>query len=273
MIKVYTSHIQVSRIKRARFSHWLCLTALSLCAGPVCAQPASARRQASMPQVTSDGLTASAKSSLDAAVSALQSNAFAEAERHARAAVMASPRSPVTHNVLGVVLDRSGRNDEAFNEFTAAIKLDPNFVSARNNLGRMLAEHGRRTEAIAEFERVLKTDPNHVQAHYNLGALYSDAGDFAKAVDHFARARQVEPDDPQLALAYVNVAYRASRRDDANSVADWLERKFADDPKGLLTLAIVVAQNKEYDRAVKLFERVNKAMPHTYEVLYNLGIA
>src|SRR5437667_9571947 len=147
------------------------------------AQRRSGNRPSAVQTAASDSnaLSPLAKMSLDAAVSALQSNALPEAERHARAAVAASPRSAVTHNVLGVVLDRSGQSDEAYKEFGTAIRLDPNFVSARNNLGRMLAEHGKRAEAIAEFERVLKSDPNHVQAHYNLGALYAESGDFFKA--------------------------------------------------------------------------------------------
>src|SRR5437762_10873567 len=93
-------------------------------------------------------LTPVARKSLDAAIAALQANSMAEAERQARAAVTASPGSAVTHNILGVVLDRGGRKEQAFIEFDAAIKIDPGFVSARNNRGRMLAEHGRPTEAI-----------------------------------------------------------------------------------------------------------------------------
>src|SRR5437879_6095158 len=182
------------------------------------AQRRSGNRPSAVQTAASDSnaLSPLAKMSLDAAVSALQSNTLPEAERHARAAVAASPRSAVTHNVLGVVLDRSGQSDEAYKEFGTAIRLDPNFVSARNNLGRMLAEHGKRAEAIAEFERVLKSDPNHVQAHYNLGALYADAGDFLKATDHLASARRADPNDPQLALAFLNVAYRANRTAEAD---------------------------------------------------------
>jgi tetratricopeptide (TPR) repeat protein len=203
----------------------------------------------------------------------LQSNALAEAERDARAAVTASPRTAITHNVLGVVLDRLGRSAEALNEFNAAIKLDPHFVSARNNLGRMLAEHGKTAAAIAEFEQVLKTAPNHVQAHYNLGALYADAGQFAKATEHFAAARQADPNDPQLALAFLNVAYRASHIQDADAAADLVERAAGSNAKSLFTLATVLAENKQYERAARLFGRVNELTPHTFEVLYDLGIA
>src|SRR6185503_4199842 len=115
-------------------------------------------------------ISPSARAALDKAVEALQRGALDDAERSARSAVQASPRSPLPHNVLGVILDRLGRADAAFAEFNQSIKLDPNFVGARNNLARMMAERGKAREAIAEFERVLKIDPSHVQAHYNLGA-------------------------------------------------------------------------------------------------------
>src|SRR6266446_5513539 len=245
----------------------------ALCTVPAIAQRNGVRRPDTPSQTVGDGLTSSAKNSLDAAVAALQSNALVEAERQARAAVTASPRSAVTHNVLGVVLDRSGRSDEAFKEFTVAIRLDPNFISARNNLGRMLATHGKRTEAIAEFERVLKADPNHIQAHYNLGALYADAGDFAKAAAHFASARQADANDPQLALAFLNVAYRANRLQEADMAADLVERAAGSDAKSIFTLAPVLAEAKQYERAARLFARVNELTPHMFEVLYDLGIA
>jgi len=253
---------------------WCCIVLSGL---QVQAQRSTGRRQNPVAQVaaTSDGggLSAVAKSSLDAAIAALEANALGPAEREARAAVAASPRSAVTHNVLGVVLDRSGRNEEAFKEFNTAIRYDPNFVSARNNLGRMLAEHGKTAAAIAEFERVLKSDPAHVQAHYNLGALYGEAGDFTKAAEHFARAREADLNDPQLALAFLNVAYRANRTGEADAAANLVENAAGTDAKSLFTLATVLAESKQYERSARLFARVNELTPHTFEVLYNLGVA
>src|SRR6185503_6839147 len=88
-------------------------------------------------------ISPSARAALDKAVEALQRGALDDAERSARSAVQASPRSPLPHNVLGVILDRLGRADAAFAEFNQSIKLDPNFVGARNNLARMMAERGK----------------------------------------------------------------------------------------------------------------------------------
>lgn len=243
---------------------------------PVLAQRTIERRATShVSRSTETGgeLNAAARAAVDAAVASLQENNLPEAERSARAAVAAAPRAAITHNILGVILDRQGRSDESFSQFNSAISLDPSFVSARNNLGRMLAAQGKMAEAIKQFELVLKSEPAHVQAHYNLGAIYSDAGDFAKAADHFARARTSAPDDPQLALAFLNVAFRANRAQEANASVEFLERSFASDEKGLFTLASLLAQNSQYERAVVLFARVNEVRPHTFEVLYNLGIA
>jgi tetratricopeptide (TPR) repeat protein len=255
---------------------FLVVFVLVVCVAPAFAQRPTARRPASHSSRASDNggpLSNAARAALDAAVANLQNDKLPEAERSARAAVAAAPRSALTHNVLGVVLDRQGRSDEALSQFNTAITLDPNFVSARNNLGRMLAARGKKVEATAQFEQVLKSDPAHLQAHYNLGALYADAADYSKAADHFARARAAAPDDPQLALAFLNVAFRANRATEAALAVDQVERLYGSDVRGLFTLASVLAQNQQYERAAALFGRVNMAQPHTYEVLYNLGVA
>lgn len=218
-------------------------------------------------------LSPDARAALDTTVAALQKGSLDDAERAARRAVSAAPRSAVAHNLLGVVLDRAGKTEEGYREFGTAVKLEPNFVSALNNLARHLAERGQLSEAIAQFERVLKIDPAHVQAHYNLGTLYERSGDFVKSAEHFAEARKAEPADPQLALAFLNVAYRANRSAEADAAAALVEQAVGADASGLFTLASALAAGRQYQQAARLYARVNEITPHTFEVLYNLGIA
>src|SRR5260370_14627820 len=137
---------------------FLCLFVFLYPAMPDTAEGPNARRQTSRQasaETDASGLSAVAKTSLDAAVAALQANALDKAERNARAAVSASPRSAITHNVLGVVLDRSGKSNEALSEFNTARKTDPKLVRASKNLGRLLAEHGKTADDITEMHRVL----------------------------------------------------------------------------------------------------------------------
>jgi len=237
------------------------------------AQKPPARKSTRQSGANTAELDAGTRAAMDVAVADLQKGSLVEAERAAREAVSTAPRSAVAHNLLGVVLDKAGRAEEGYAEFSTAIRLDPSFVSALNNLARYLAEHGRTNEAIAQFERVLKLEPAHVQAHYNLGTLYGDTGNFVKAAEHFAQARKAEPDDPKLALAFLNVAYRANRSAEADAAAALVERAVGTDAGGLFTLATALAQGGQYEKAARLFARVNALTPDTFEVLYNLGIA
>src|ERR1043166_1913503 len=234
-------------VRRHPFSLALCILVLVFFPGLVESQSVSGtRRGTGRTAKTTPELNRSAQESLDRALAALEANSLEEAERAARAAISAAPRSATTHNVLGVVLDRLGRADEAFNEFKVAVKLDSNFLSARNNLGRMFAQRGQTSEAIAQFESILKADPSYVQANYNLGMLYISGGNFAKAADHLGRARAAQPDDPQIGISFVNVAYRSNRTTEAQSVTELLAQKYASEPRILFTLALVVAENKDY---------------------------
>src|SRR5260370_21939192 len=90
---------------------FLCLFGFLYPAMPATAQGPKARRQTSTQasaQTDASGLSAVAKTSLDAAVAALQANALDKAARNAPAAVSASPPSAIRHNVPQIVGDRAG---------------------------------------------------------------------------------------------------------------------------------------------------------------------
>ncbi|MFM7143644.1 MAG: tetratricopeptide repeat protein, partial [Alphaproteobacteria bacterium] len=72
------------------------------------------------------------------AVLALRAGDAATAERHYREAIPKRPTAE-THNGLGYVLAREGRDDEAAAELRRAIEIDPKYVPAYNNLAELLA--------------------------------------------------------------------------------------------------------------------------------------
>src|SRR5947199_1346597 len=125
------------RQRRRVSQHWFCLSVaclLFLNYAPVFAQRQVSSRQplentSSSPAGESDAnLSVEARAALDAAIAALQQNALPEAERDARRTIAVAPRSAVAHNLLGVILDRAGRTDNALAEFNTALRLNQNFV-------------------------------------------------------------------------------------------------------------------------------------------------
>ena len=94
---------------------------------------------------------------------------------------------------LGLVLDRSGRLDEAVAEYRRALERNPNHVDTLNNLGIALARQGLLAEALGRFERAVAVDPGHADAQANLGALHLAQGAPEAARLAFRTALELDP--------------------------------------------------------------------------------
>ena len=94
---------------------------------------------------------------------------------------------------LALVLDRSGRLDEAVAEYERALDRNPNHVDTLNNLGVALARQGRLGLATRRFERVVAVDPDHADAQVNLGALLLAQGAPEAARRAFEAALEIDP--------------------------------------------------------------------------------
>ena len=94
---------------------------------------------------------------------------------------------------LGLVLDRSGRLDEAVGEYERALDRNRNHVDSLNNLGIALARQGRIGRAVSLFERGVAIDPGQADLQANLGALYLAQGAREPARRAFRAALEIDP--------------------------------------------------------------------------------
>ena len=93
--------------------------------------------------------------------------ALAEIEPTAR---QLQPPDPTLQNVIGLLLRKSGRLDDAVAAFETGLRYAPDRRSTmlRTNLGRALADLNRLDEAAGHLEAVLATDPDQLIALYAL---------------------------------------------------------------------------------------------------------
>ena len=91
-----------------------------------------------------------------------------EAESSLRRAIQLSPGLRRAHNNLGLVLARTGREQEAFDEFARA---GCNRAEAHSNLAFAMSLSNRWNEAEVEFQRALDTDPDLLPARNGLDSL------------------------------------------------------------------------------------------------------
>ncbi|HVV46612.1 MAG TPA: tetratricopeptide repeat protein [Bryobacteraceae bacterium] len=78
-----------------------------------------------------------------------------------KAAVAAAPRRPEARNMLGVALQRVGRNSEALAQFEIALKLRSAYTAARFNLANAQIGAGKLNEAIENLRQVVAADPSN----------------------------------------------------------------------------------------------------------------
>lgn len=79
---------------------------------------------------------------------------------------------PVLHMILGLVYDRTNREDLALAEYEKATQLKPDYLAALTNRGAIYLKRKRYPDAIAVFEQVVQIHNKSPRAHTNLGSAY-----------------------------------------------------------------------------------------------------
>lgn len=149
---------------------------------------------------------------------------WAGAETELRRALELDPQRPTPHLWTAILLEATGRSDEAVAEARRAVELAPRDASARAGLGYRLYWARRYDEAVAELTAALELDRTLETAHYFIGRARVQQGRFDEARSAFASARQLSPRDANLDSANAYLEALAGRRTQAEKTLSELER-------------------------------------------------
>src|SRR6476659_136395 len=118
-----------------------------------------------------------------AALSALQQGELEHAERNFKSVLAARPNHLGALNLLGIVMLRAGKPDEAERCLRKALKLgsqsDPATLS---NYATALRQLGRKAEALARWEEVIALQSRDAEAWVSRGTVLNDLGRYDAAV-------------------------------------------------------------------------------------------
>ena len=133
--------------------------------------------------------------------------------------------STVSHNNLGVALQKAGRFDEAASQLREAIRLEPRHARAHSNLGNVQFAQGRYAEAIRTYDEALRLDPGHqetrrnmAKSHYNIGNAMWREGRVDSAVARYREAVRWTPEDAGLQRALGLALVQRERHEEAIGV-------------------------------------------------------
>jgi cellulose synthase operon protein C len=114
------------------------------------------------------------------------------------------PKSPIPHNLRGLISLAQNNEPKAIASFESALKLDPTFFAAAANLANLEVKAGKPQDAKKRYEALLKADPKSIQTLVALATLVQRSGGTTKeAAEYLKRAKTSNPGaiPPIIALA------------------------------------------------------------------------
>lgn len=154
------------------------------------------------------------------AADAMDHGNLPEAEKYANRAVEVAPNGIDNRILLGNILLRLGRKDEAARQFVKVYRLQPRNVVALTNLAMDLDRRGHLQNAITICRGAAEIDPQYPEAHRTLAILLSKAHQDREALRQAAEAVRLEPGDPANHSVYGQMLQRSGHIEEAQEQFD-----------------------------------------------------
>jgi len=187
------------------------------------------------------------------------------AERTLRNALVSNSKSAAHLDMLGTVLGRSGRLDEAVVVLKQAVEIEPRNAMMRSGLAEACLGAGQIAEAQSHFEELVRLAPGEAFSHLGVATCRRAQGDWAGAMRALQSGLDHIPNDVQLSMMLASFYAAApvdSLRNGAKAVSI-MERIAAESSRIdaftqshlLDTLAAAYAEVGRFDEAVAVEQR------------------
>ncbi len=194
-----------------------------------------------------------------------------QAENVCRQVLKARPNLADAHNVLGVILHRRGRTDDAIASVRKAIKLNGTAHNYFANLGEMERVKGHLDVAAAALSRAVKLNPTSSQAFNNLGIVHYDRKEFAKAEQCYRRSIAI---DDNYAEAHNNLGNALRAQSKPEEAVKEYERAIdvrENYPEAYNNLGTVFRDMQKLEQADASYRRAIAFRPNYLDALNNLA--
>ncbi len=192
-----------------------------------------------------------------------------KAEKWAREVVGKSPKRSVGYSLLGDVANARGLPGVAVEHYRRAHQTEPTAATFLQLFMSMSGQDGGKS-AIALAEQWVKSHPKDLASRKALGDAYARAGSFSQARSNYEAVLQVAPDNVSVLNNLANALMRL-RDPGALKIAEQAVAKAPSDANALDTLAWILFQEKQADRALTLLRDARLRDPNNPEIRYHLG--
>lgn len=156
---------------------------------------------------------------------------------------------------------QDGRADESLSLVEDQLTLTPDEPALLVARAMAAKASGKPELAEESLRQVVKANPNHAYAHHSLGKVLVEAGRASEAETHACKAFALVPDQPDYALAAIELLEQAGKSDYAFEVAS-IGASFCPQDMELVQKAVEGAlAREEPDRAWDALQESNEELP------------
>jgi len=209
------------------------------------------------------------KSVFNEAIGLITAGRLDAAEARCRAALKHYPRDVNMQALLGALLVKLDRREEAEKTLREVIEAAPTFAKPYEDLGYLLLQAHRPADALPILERATWLDPTLERAWFNLGKALALLGRGKEADVAFEKCFERSPEKRLMALAAEH--HKEGRTEEAERL---YRRTLRDNPRNvdaLRLLAQIAAKAGRADDAEMLLERAIEIAPDFVQALVDLG--
>jgi len=219
------------------------------------------------------GIATAFGAQLQQAVGHHRSGAYAAAETIYRQVVESEPWNAQALQLLGALLNQTGRSKDAIPLLQEACKLAPRLPDAWNNLGAVYFSLGQFDEAETHYKEAIALKPDYSDAHRNLGIICYEQKRYDQARKHFSRALPAYAEDSKVRSMLADAAFALGDPDQAVEDCRAALRRLPDDPRLLRQVALILVAAKRYEEALVPLAQAIVANPDARELQRSLETA
>jgi len=119
---------------------------------------------------------------------------FHQALKQAKTLMQKFPKSPMLHNLNGVLYNDLGQLDKSVEAYEKVLAIKPNIAEVYNNLGKVFKEQGKLEKAIKAYKQALIIEPNIAEIYNNLGNALGAQGMSEEAIEAYNNALTIKPE-------------------------------------------------------------------------------
>ncbi len=182
-----------------------------------------------------------------------------------------NPRDVNALNLKGLALTGRGDLAEADTVFEAALQIAPDFATARKNLAVNQLALKQVADAEKNFSKALDATPSDPMLHMYLGEIAFRRKDWRIAASHLEAVQSYWERDARLPAMMAECDFQLGHPNEGLRLLKDLDPAKLN-PIWQFHAGSILANQQEFDAAIRFFEAARAGYPQPYDLLYNLGL-